>query len=111
MQEEERLLLTQSIRAERAIEDAEDKLRALPLNAFMEQYGEQIEELWAKRDLHEAANRELAELTTEYKSQEIRLEQALRDIDPAWTRKGAGSVFIRFRARGGPAYQCGLCRV
>ena len=41
--------LTQSIRAERAIEDAEDKLRALPLNAFMEQYGEQIEELWAKR--------------------------------------------------------------
>ena len=49
MQEEERLLLTQSIRAERAIEDAEDKLRALPLNAFMEQYGEQIEELWAKR--------------------------------------------------------------
>lgn len=87
MQEEDRLLLTQSIRAERAIEDAEDKLRALPLNAFMEQYGEQIEELWAKRSLHEAANRELAELTTEYKSQEIRLEQLLRDIDPAWTRK------------------------
>ena len=40
-----------------------------------------------KTRLHEAANRELAELTTEYKSQEIRLEQLLRDIDPAWTRK------------------------
>lgn len=87
MLEEERVLLAQSIRVEQAIEDAEDKLAALPVNDFLEQYGERIEELWAKRSLHEAGNRELAELTAEYKAQENRLEQLLRDIDPAWTRQ------------------------
>lgn len=87
MLEEERVLLAQSIRVEQAIEDAEDKLEALPVNDFLEQYGGRIEELWAKRSLHEAGNRELAELTAEYKAQENRLEQLLRDIDPAWTRQ------------------------
>lgn len=87
MQEEERLLLAQSLRAERAIEEIEDKLKAFASNAFMEQYGEAIEDLWSRRNIYEAANRELAELTAEYKSQEIRLEQLLRDIDPAWTQQ------------------------
>lgn len=57
------------------------------MNDFLEQYGERIEELSAKRSLHEAGNRELAELTAEYKAQENRPEQLLRDIDPAWTRQ------------------------
>jgi uncharacterized protein YhaN len=87
MLEEERVLLAQSIRVDRAIEDAEDKLGALPVNDFMEHYGDRIEELWAKRSLYEAGSRELAELTAEYKAQGNRLEQLLRDIDPAWTRQ------------------------
>lgn len=87
LQDEERHLITQSIRIEQALKDAEDKLHALPLNPFMEQYGERIGELWAKRSLHEAGKRELAELTAEYKALEIRLEQLLRELDPAWTRE------------------------
>jgi len=94
LQDEERHLITQSIRIDQAVEDAVDKLSALPLNTFMEQYGERIEGLWAKRSLHEAGNRELAELTAEYKAQDIRLEQLLRDIDPAWTREKMMSLPI-----------------
>lgn len=84
--EEELLQLEAQIqRIERALGDTEVKLADMPLLTWLEEQGQRIEDLWGKRSLYEAGNRELAQLTAEQTVQADRLAGLLRSIDPGWT--------------------------
>lgn len=84
--EEELLQLDAQIqRIERALGDTEAKLADMPRLEWLEEQGQRIEDLWGKRSLYEAGNRELAQLTAEQAAQADRLAGLLRSIDPDWT--------------------------
>lgn len=87
LQQEGRLLSTQSARVERALDEVRKKREALPIQEVPASYDVEIEELWSGRNVYEAGQRELAELTTKYQAQAARIEQLLRHIDPSWNEQ------------------------
>lgn len=85
IEEELRQLEAQIQRIERSLGDTETKLAGMPRLEWLEEQGQQVEDLWGRRSLYEAGNRELAQLMADQAAQADRLAGLLRSIDPDWT--------------------------